>query len=71
MSQAGRNRHEHICESLELFAKEVMSEFRDGDEARETKKLERLGPAIDAAMKRREEARPAPDGYSIPAAAQP
>ena len=27
LNQAGRNTHEHICESLELFAKEVMPEF--------------------------------------------
>jgi hypothetical protein len=27
LNQAGRNRHEHICESLELFASEVMPEF--------------------------------------------
>jgi len=27
VSQAGNNRHEHICESLELFATEVMPEF--------------------------------------------
>ena len=27
LNQAGRNKHEHICESLELFAKEVMPEF--------------------------------------------
>src|SRR6202043_3976800 len=27
LNQAGRNSHEHICESLELFAKEVMPEF--------------------------------------------
>jgi hypothetical protein len=25
--QAGKNSHQHICESLELFAKEVMPEF--------------------------------------------
>jgi len=25
--QAGRNRHDHICESIELFAEEVMPEF--------------------------------------------
>ena len=29
VSQAGRNRHEHICESLELFASEVMPEFAE------------------------------------------
>ena len=27
LNQAGRNTHEHICESLELFATEVMPEF--------------------------------------------
>jgi alkanesulfonate monooxygenase SsuD/methylene tetrahydromethanopterin reductase-like flavin-dependent oxidoreductase (luciferase family) len=27
LNQAGRNEHAHICESLELFAKEVMPEF--------------------------------------------
>jgi alkanesulfonate monooxygenase SsuD/methylene tetrahydromethanopterin reductase-like flavin-dependent oxidoreductase (luciferase family) len=27
LNQAGRNRHEHICESLELFATQVMPEF--------------------------------------------
>src|SRR3954469_22542242 len=61
VSQAGRNRHEDICESLDLFARTVMPEFRDGDEARGKKKLERLTPAIDAALARREPARPAPD----------
>ena len=29
VSQAGPNRHEHICESLELFGKEVLPEFAD------------------------------------------
>ncbi len=29
VSQAGRNRHEHICESMELFAREVMGEFAE------------------------------------------
>ncbi len=28
LNQAGRNTHEHICESLELFASEVMPEFQ-------------------------------------------
>ena len=27
LNQAGKNSHDHICESLELFAKEVMPEF--------------------------------------------
>jgi alkanesulfonate monooxygenase SsuD/methylene tetrahydromethanopterin reductase-like flavin-dependent oxidoreductase (luciferase family) len=29
LNQAGKNTHEHICESLELFGKEVMPEFHD------------------------------------------
>ncbi len=29
LNQAGRNTHEHICQSLELFAKEVMPEFQE------------------------------------------
>ena len=28
LNQAGKNSHEQICESLELFAKEVMPEFQ-------------------------------------------
>src|SRR5438309_6414078 len=28
-NEAGKNGHEHICESLELFAKEVIPEFRN------------------------------------------
>jgi alkanesulfonate monooxygenase SsuD/methylene tetrahydromethanopterin reductase-like flavin-dependent oxidoreductase (luciferase family) len=66
VSQAGRNRHEDICESLELFASEVMDEFHDGEEAREKEKLARLEPAMEAALARRAPARPAPH-YSLPA----
>src|SRR5439155_12980214 len=29
LNQAGKNTHEHICESLDLFAREVMPEFHD------------------------------------------
>jgi alkanesulfonate monooxygenase SsuD/methylene tetrahydromethanopterin reductase-like flavin-dependent oxidoreductase (luciferase family) len=67
VSQAGRNRHEDICESLELFAHEVMPEFRDRHEAGEARKLERLAPAIEAAMQRRTPARETPD-YTLGAA---
>ena len=63
--QAGRNRHEDICESIELFADEVMPEFADRAEAKEREKLERLGPAIEAALGRREPPREAPPGYVI------
>ncbi len=52
--QAGRNMHEHICESLELFGKEVLPRFAEGREAKERAKAERLAPAIEAALARRE-----------------
>ncbi len=32
LNQAGKNTHEHICESLDLFAKEVMPEFKSDPE---------------------------------------
>ncbi|HEY3139550.1 MAG TPA: LLM class flavin-dependent oxidoreductase [Acidimicrobiales bacterium] len=69
VSQAGRNRHDHICESLELFATEVMPEFAETDAEREKTKLERLAPAIEAALARREPAREAPETI-LPAAMQ-
>jgi hypothetical protein len=31
LNQAGKNTHEHICEGLELFAREVMPEFHAGE----------------------------------------
>jgi alkanesulfonate monooxygenase SsuD/methylene tetrahydromethanopterin reductase-like flavin-dependent oxidoreductase (luciferase family) len=61
VSQAGNNRHEHICESMELFAREVMPEFAERADELEKAKLERLAPAIEAALARREPARVAPD----------
>ena len=69
VSQAGRNRHEHICESLELFAREVMPELAENEDEREKAKLERLGPAMEAALARRDPARVAPD-TTLPAAMQ-
>jgi alkanesulfonate monooxygenase SsuD/methylene tetrahydromethanopterin reductase-like flavin-dependent oxidoreductase (luciferase family) len=68
-SQAGRNRHEDICESLELFAAEVMPELAEGEEERERAKQERLADAVDAALARREPPREAPD-VVMPAAMQ-
>lgn len=69
ISQAGRNRHEDICESMELFAREVMGEFKDRAENAETEKQRRLAPAIEKALQRREpQARP-PEDYTFGAAA--
>lgn len=68
VSQAGRNRHEHICESMELFAREVMPGFHEGEAERERRKRERLAPAVESALARREPARSADPAYVIRAA---
>jgi len=61
MQQAGRNKHEHICQSLELFAKEVMPEFKAELAAREARKQAELAPYIEAALKRKNWMRPLED----------
>jgi alkanesulfonate monooxygenase SsuD/methylene tetrahydromethanopterin reductase-like flavin-dependent oxidoreductase (luciferase family) len=53
LQQAGRNRHEHICESLELFAAEVMPGFKAQVAEREAKKARELAPFLEAAMQRK------------------
>ncbi len=63
--QAGRNRHEHICESLELFASEVMPRFAEHREEREAAKADALHGAIDAALARREPPRGLRSPYLI------
>jgi len=66
--QAGRNQHEHICEAIELFGREVMPEFKERDEAAVAAKAKRLEPVIEAALARKERTAPSlPDGYSFPA----
>ena len=71
VGQAGRNRHEHICESIELFAKEVLSGFAEHDEEREAAKAERLGPSVERALARREPPRTADPGYVISPGSEP
>ena len=66
---AGRNRHDHIMESLELFAREVLPEFMERDERQQREKAERLAPVIATVMARKPAAdhpRLDPD-YEIPA----
>jgi len=53
VQQSGRNRHEHICESLELFARTALPEFKERDAAREISKQADLAPFIDAALARK------------------
>ena len=54
IQQAGMNKHEHICESLELFASEVLPEFKAREAERESRKDTELKPYIEAAMQRKQ-----------------
>lgn len=62
MQQAGRNRHDHICQSLQLFADEVMAEFKADAAAREARKAAELAPFIEAALARKHWMQPLADG---------
>jgi alkanesulfonate monooxygenase SsuD/methylene tetrahydromethanopterin reductase-like flavin-dependent oxidoreductase (luciferase family)/putative sterol carrier protein len=71
VGQAGKNQHEHICESLELFAKEVLPDFAEAADDLEAAKRERLGEAMERALARREPARASDAGYVIQPGAEP
>ncbi len=61
IQQAGRNRHEHICESLELFGAEVLPEFKAEEATRQRRKHEELAPFIEAALARKRWMQPLAD----------
>jgi alkanesulfonate monooxygenase SsuD/methylene tetrahydromethanopterin reductase-like flavin-dependent oxidoreductase (luciferase family) len=65
LQQAGRNRHAHICESLELFAAEVMPTFKAEAAEREARKEKELAPYLAAAMARKKWMKPRED-HEIP-----
>lgn len=54
IQQGGRNKHEHICKALELFASAVMPEFKEKEAERQKKKMEALAPFIEKAFARKE-----------------
>jgi alkanesulfonate monooxygenase SsuD/methylene tetrahydromethanopterin reductase-like flavin-dependent oxidoreductase (luciferase family) len=61
LQQAGRNRHEDICEALRLFAARVMPDFAAEVEAREAAKAAALAPFIECALARKTRMRPLAD----------
>jgi hypothetical protein len=71
VAQAGPNRHEHVCESLELFGEEVLPRFAERASAREEEKRERLAEALDRALARRAPARESGLGYVVRADGEP
>ncbi|GIW13875.1 MAG: luciferase [Tepidiforma sp.] len=57
IQQGGKNKHEHICEALELFAAEVMPEFKEEEERRQRQKMDELAPYIEKALQRKQRMR--------------
>jgi alkanesulfonate monooxygenase SsuD/methylene tetrahydromethanopterin reductase-like flavin-dependent oxidoreductase (luciferase family) len=71
LMQTGRTDHRHICEALELFAAEVMPEFRERRAVRGAAKRVRLGVGPERALARRAPARTADPDYTIVAGETP
>ena len=65
LQQAGRNTHQHICQSLQLFAAEVMPDFKAEATMREQRKAAELALHIEAALKRKAWMKPLED-HEIP-----
>jgi alkanesulfonate monooxygenase SsuD/methylene tetrahydromethanopterin reductase-like flavin-dependent oxidoreductase (luciferase family)/putative sterol carrier protein len=71
VAQAGRNRHEHICESIELFGSKVLPGFAERAEKLENAKLDRLAEACGKALARREPPRIAATDYVVLPTSEP
>jgi alkanesulfonate monooxygenase SsuD/methylene tetrahydromethanopterin reductase-like flavin-dependent oxidoreductase (luciferase family) len=54
IQQAGRNKHEHIIDSLKLFSEKVMPQLKQDQAARDARKTAELAPYIAAAMARKQ-----------------
>jgi alkanesulfonate monooxygenase SsuD/methylene tetrahydromethanopterin reductase-like flavin-dependent oxidoreductase (luciferase family) len=61
IQQGGNNQHEDICNSLRLFAAEVLPEFHAEEEERQRRKWEELAPYIEEAFARKQYMRPLAD----------
>jgi alkanesulfonate monooxygenase SsuD/methylene tetrahydromethanopterin reductase-like flavin-dependent oxidoreductase (luciferase family) len=57
IQQGGKNRHEHICEALELFAADVMPEFKERAAEKRKRKMEELAPYVEKAFARKQKMR--------------
>ena len=51
--QAGKNRHEHIMESIERFGRDIAPEFDERHDDRAAAKARRFDPIIEAALERK------------------
>jgi alkanesulfonate monooxygenase SsuD/methylene tetrahydromethanopterin reductase-like flavin-dependent oxidoreductase (luciferase family) len=61
VQQVGNNKHSDICESLELFAEELLPAFKERDAIRQLRKQEELAPYIEAALARKVRMKPMED----------
>ena len=61
IQQGGRNKHEHICESLELFADKVMPGLKENEDERQKQKMQDLAPYLEKAMARKQFMKPLAD----------
>jgi alkanesulfonate monooxygenase SsuD/methylene tetrahydromethanopterin reductase-like flavin-dependent oxidoreductase (luciferase family) len=74
VSQTGRSRHEHICESLELFGAEVLPHFAAEADGEDARRHERLAEHCERALRRRPPARPpgsVDPGYVVSTTGEP
>ena len=53
IQQSGSNRHDHICEAMELFASEIMPELKEREDERLARKDEELAPFVEKALARK------------------
>ena len=58
MQQSGTNKHEHICDSLELFAATLLPEFKAREAVRAKQKQAELAPFIEQALARKPRMKP-------------
>ncbi len=65
VQQSGNNSHQHICESLKLFASSLLPEFKARDAIRQQEKDAELAPFIAAALARKQR-RPALPDAEVP-----
>jgi alkanesulfonate monooxygenase SsuD/methylene tetrahydromethanopterin reductase-like flavin-dependent oxidoreductase (luciferase family) len=54
IQQGGKNKHEDICDSLNLFAEQVMPQFKEHELARMKRKEDELAPYVEKAFSRKE-----------------
>ena len=58
LQQAGRNRHDHICKSLHILARDVLPEFAAKAPGREARKAAELAPYMAQALARKQRMAP-------------